>query len=109
MPVLLGGNSDRALARVAVYGDGWYGFNLSMEDVPERIDYLTARCGEAGRDRASLNVAVSIRDRNTGRPQGPDRAGCRRGRRGGGASCRSRGRRTVGGVTGGRGRGVRLS
>jgi probable F420-dependent oxidoreductase len=62
VPVLLGGNSDRALARVAAYGDGWYGFNLSMEDVPERIDYLTARCGEAGRDRASLNVAVSIRD-----------------------------------------------
>ena len=29
LPVLVGGNSDRALDRVVAYGDGWYGFNLS--------------------------------------------------------------------------------
>jgi probable F420-dependent oxidoreductase len=62
IPVILGGNSDHALERVAAYGDGWYGFNLSMDEVTERIDYLAARCWEAGRDPSSVHVAVSIRD-----------------------------------------------
>jgi hypothetical protein len=28
VPVVVGGNSDGALARVAAFGDGWYGFSL---------------------------------------------------------------------------------
>jgi probable F420-dependent oxidoreductase len=66
VPVILGGNSDRALARVAAYGDGWYGFNLSMHELPERMDYLAARCREAGRDVSSLRVAVSIQNATVG-------------------------------------------
>lgn len=62
VPVILGGNSDRALDRVAAYGDGWYGFNLSMDELPERIEYLATRCEERGRDPDPLHVAVSIRD-----------------------------------------------
>ena len=29
IPIVLGGNSDAALRRVAAWGDGWYGFNLA--------------------------------------------------------------------------------
>jgi hypothetical protein len=58
----MGGNSDAALDRVAAYGDGWYGFSLSVAAVPERIEALTSRCRRAGRDPASLEIAVSLRD-----------------------------------------------
>ena len=62
VPVFLGGNSDRALARVAAYGDGWYGFNLARDDVAGRLDLLVDRCRQAGRDPSSVEVAVSLRD-----------------------------------------------
>jgi probable F420-dependent oxidoreductase len=66
IPVILGGNSDAALERIATYGDGWYGFSLSVEELPERIEALTRCCEEVGRDPASLEIAVSLRD---GSPQ----------------------------------------
>src|SRR6476646_330377 len=41
IPVVLGGNSDAALRRVALWGDGWYGFNLDGVDaVVERVTVL---------------------------------------------------------------------
>ncbi len=66
VPVVLGGNSDAALDRVAAYGDGWYGFNLSRQELRGRMDGLGSRCRRAGRDPATLDVAVSLRD---GRPE----------------------------------------
>ncbi len=63
IPVLLGGNSDAALRRVAQWGDGWYGFNLvDCEDVAAKLDTLRRLCGEAGRDREELRLAVALRD-----------------------------------------------
>ena len=62
IPVILGGNTDAALDRVAAYGDGWYGFNLSLDEVPERIGALRARCERQGRVPSSLDVAVSVSD-----------------------------------------------
>jgi probable F420-dependent oxidoreductase len=62
IPVVMGGNSDAALDRVAAYSDGWYGFSLSVAEVPERIEALTSRCRGAGRDPASVEIAVSLRD-----------------------------------------------
>jgi alkanesulfonate monooxygenase SsuD/methylene tetrahydromethanopterin reductase-like flavin-dependent oxidoreductase (luciferase family) len=41
IPIVLGGNGDASLARVAAFGDGWYGFNLSVAAVPERLATLT--------------------------------------------------------------------
>jgi probable F420-dependent oxidoreductase len=62
IPLVLGGNSDTALRRVAAWGDGWYGFNLDgTADVAERVDYLTGRCREAGRDPSDLRLAVSLK------------------------------------------------
>jgi probable F420-dependent oxidoreductase len=62
IPVLLGGNSDAALARVAQYGDGWYGFNLASDELSSRLDVLRSACREAGRDARDLAVAVSLKD-----------------------------------------------
>jgi alkanesulfonate monooxygenase SsuD/methylene tetrahydromethanopterin reductase-like flavin-dependent oxidoreductase (luciferase family) len=63
IPIILGGNSDPALRRVAVMGDGWYGFNLDgVAEVVERVGFLEARCREFGRDIAGLRLAVALRD-----------------------------------------------
>jgi probable F420-dependent oxidoreductase len=62
VPVVLGGNTDAALRRVAAWGDGWYGFNLeSVEDVADRLGFLEERCRESGRDVAELRRCVALR------------------------------------------------
>src|SRR5690349_13630297 len=61
VPVVVGGNSDAALRRVAQWGDGWYGFNLDgVAAVAERVAQLKALCREAGRDRRDLYLAVAL-------------------------------------------------
>ncbi|OBA74391.1 LLM class F420-dependent oxidoreductase [Mycobacterium sp. 1554424.7] len=63
IPIVLGGNSDAALRRVAAWGDGWYGFNLDgPAAVRARVYRLERLCAEAGRDRAELTVSVAPRD-----------------------------------------------
>ncbi len=63
IPILIGGNSDAALRRVAAEGDGWYGFNLAgVEAVRERVTLLRELCREAGRDMAELQIAVALAD-----------------------------------------------
>jgi probable F420-dependent oxidoreductase len=66
IPVVLGGNSDAALDRVAAYGDGWYGFNLPVDDIPERLAALSARCRQRDRDPDTLEIAVSTVDGSPG-------------------------------------------
>jgi len=69
IPVVLGGNSDAALRRIAKWGDGWYGFNLdSVDVVAERVAYLRGLCDEHGRDPAELRLAVALRDLKPGDP-----------------------------------------
>jgi probable F420-dependent oxidoreductase len=61
VPVVLGGNSDAALRRVASWGDGWYGFNLDGVDaVRDRLTALDRFCDEAGRNRRDLDVSVAL-------------------------------------------------
>jgi probable F420-dependent oxidoreductase len=61
IPIVLGGNSDAALGRVAAWGDGWYGFGLDgVAAVAERLGHLDARCREAGRDIARLRRCVAL-------------------------------------------------
>ena len=66
VPVVLGGNSDGALDRVATYGDGWYGFGLAGAEVGERVGSLRERIRRAGRDPASVTIAVALRDGEAG-------------------------------------------
>jgi len=62
IPIVVGGNSDRAMQRVVAWGDGWYGFNLDGVDaVRDRVGKLDQLCVEAGRDRAELRLSVALR------------------------------------------------
>ncbi len=62
IPVVLGGNSDTALARAAAVGDGWYGFNLALADVPGRVAVLREEARRQHRDPLELSVAVAVPD-----------------------------------------------
>jgi len=62
IPVVIGGNSDAALKRVATFGDGWYGFNLTVDAALERAAALAGLCRQHGRSLGELTVAVALTD-----------------------------------------------
>ena len=62
IPIVLGGNSDASLARVAAFADGWYGFNLPVAEVQDRLAALTEQCNLHDRDLGDLTVAVALAD-----------------------------------------------
>jgi hypothetical protein len=62
IPVVIGGNSDAALERVAAFGDGWYGFNLPAAAVAGRLAALAGQCKRRGRSLRELSVAVALAD-----------------------------------------------
>jgi probable F420-dependent oxidoreductase len=62
VPVVVGGNSDAALRRVAAFGDGWYGFNVDVAAVPERLAVLAEACRSQGRSPDELTIAVALDD-----------------------------------------------
>lgn len=62
LPVIVGGNTDASLGRVAAFGDGWYGFNLPSSAVPGRLAVLADHCAQRDRDLRSLSIAVSVSD-----------------------------------------------
>lgn len=63
IPIVVGGNSDAALRRVATWGDGWYGFNLDgPAAVRDRVATLEQLCAELGRDRSQLRLSVALCD-----------------------------------------------
>jgi len=66
IPVIVGGNSDAALGRVAAFGDGWYGFNLTAAEAVERIEVLTQQCQRLGRALNELSIAVALTDGDPG-------------------------------------------
>ena len=67
VPVVVGGNTDAALRRVAAWGDGWYGFDLDgVAEVADRLAVLRAACQEVGRDVAQLHCAVALREPQIG-------------------------------------------
>jgi probable F420-dependent oxidoreductase len=62
IPVVVGGNSDAALKRVAAFGDGWYGFNLTVDAALKRAAALAGYCRQQGRRLDKLTVAVALAD-----------------------------------------------
>jgi probable F420-dependent oxidoreductase len=63
IPIVLGGNSDAALLRVAEWGDGWYGFNVEgMAAVAQYVAKIRIFCDECGRDWKRLRLAVALSD-----------------------------------------------
>ncbi|MFE6752058.1 LLM class F420-dependent oxidoreductase [Streptomyces sp. NPDC057684] len=62
IPVVMGGNGDRALRRAATVADGWYGFNLSTAEALECVSVLAGHCAEHNRPMEELTVAVALTD-----------------------------------------------
>ena len=57
-PIHFGGESDAALRRVADLGQGWYGFNLLPEDVPDHLARLDGFLAAQGRKRDEIQVSI---------------------------------------------------
>jgi probable F420-dependent oxidoreductase len=66
IPIVLGGNSDPALQRVAAFGDGWYAFYLRTDEVAERMGTLAGYCREHGRDLSKLTLSVALSNPHPG-------------------------------------------
>ncbi len=58
-PLLFGGESDAALHRVASFGQGWYGFNLTPSGLEQRLETLDGLLAEEDRSRDDLLIYVS--------------------------------------------------
>jgi probable F420-dependent oxidoreductase len=57
-PIWVGGNTDPALRRAIRLGDGWHGFEIYPEDMPDVRERLERAGQEAGRDPAELALSV---------------------------------------------------
>jgi probable F420-dependent oxidoreductase len=62
IPVVVGGNSDAALARAGAVGDGWYGFNVPVAEVAAMVAALTEQWRVHGRSPQAPTVAVAPSD-----------------------------------------------
>ena len=58
-PILIGGESDAALRRVARLGQGWFTFNRLPEDLPAPLERLDAALADQGRSRDDVTLSVS--------------------------------------------------
>jgi probable F420-dependent oxidoreductase len=68
LPIIFGGESGPALKRVAEYGDGWFGFNLTPPEAAEKIKKLEQLVKAAGRKLSDVELIVSP----SGKPITPD-------------------------------------
>jgi probable F420-dependent oxidoreductase len=59
VPIWFGGESGPALRRVAEYGDGWIGFNLSVDEAAPKIKRIEELLKTGGRKRSDVEIAVS--------------------------------------------------
>lgn len=58
-PILVGGESDAAMRRVAALGDGWFGWNHLPDSAAAHIGKLAGHLESAGRALADVRVIVS--------------------------------------------------
>ncbi len=59
LPVFFGGESGPALRRVAEYGDGWVGFNLTPDEAAAKIKRIEELLRASDRKRSDIELAVS--------------------------------------------------
>ena len=59
LPVWFGGESGPALRRVAEYGNGWCGFNLTPDEATAKIRRIEELLKASGRKRSDVELAVS--------------------------------------------------
>ena len=60
VPIMIGGDTEIALKRVARIGDGWLAFNLPVDEAPARVERLKELTREQGRDPEVLRISVAI-------------------------------------------------
>ncbi len=59
LPVILGGNGPRALARAARHADGWYGFNVDVAATATCVEVLGDELAAQGKDFSGFEVIVA--------------------------------------------------
>ena len=57
-PIYFGGESDAALDRVATFGDGWYAYDISPEELALRLDSLDSKMQQTGRSLDQIELIV---------------------------------------------------
>lgn len=62
-PLYFGGESEPALRRVAELGQGWFGYNLTPDELDANLKRLDRLLAEAGRSRSDIKIQVSPRGR----------------------------------------------
>jgi probable F420-dependent oxidoreductase len=60
VPVVMGGNTEVALARAAQYADGWFGLKLTPVDVKEKVALLRDLLEQNRRAEEPFEIAVSL-------------------------------------------------
>jgi len=61
-PLFFGGESNPALRRVAEFGQGWMGYRLTPESLPERLEKLVTMLSDYDRSLDDIEIAVSPYD-----------------------------------------------
>lgn len=57
-PILVGGESDAALRRVARHGQGWFTFNRAPDDFPAALERLDEHLAKENRSREDLSLTT---------------------------------------------------
>lgn len=60
IPIVIGGNSQAAIRRVAARGDGWHGWRLEPEELERTLASIHAELERVGRPRSELKLNVGI-------------------------------------------------
>jgi probable F420-dependent oxidoreductase len=64
-PIVIGGHAPPALARAARFGDGWYGFGLTVADAAAHVRELRRLRAEAGRGDTPLEISLTTFEPHT--------------------------------------------
>jgi probable F420-dependent oxidoreductase len=59
VPIIFGGESTPALKRVAEYGTGWFGFNLTPAESAVKVEQLKGLMRERGRALSEVEIIIS--------------------------------------------------
>ncbi len=60
VPIVMGGESEAMMRRIARYGDGWLAFNMPTDEAPKAVRKLHDWTRENGRDPSALRLIVAV-------------------------------------------------
>jgi probable F420-dependent oxidoreductase len=70
LPVLVGGNTPPALRRAAKWGDGWFGWNLTVDELNDTVAILDGLLQANGRSRDGFVMQTGIQADASGTGEG---------------------------------------